>query len=302
MDSYWIGSSSDRMSHDDTPLRNSQQRYLESQDQKTPYYNEAPEDKGNTSLDINDAPTVRHIIIPVDMRALDDKNPKITLLKSDLFQKLGHYGEHIFPNNDQHETKPALEKNADYLRRTIIPSFPVYSQAAVNTNGVPNLDSKGLKNANEIYDDLRVRFENQEYEVRFINNEQIAFINNKRYGWLKVIGDGMNKSTPILINDGDYVLFSEIHDVTSCIQKIVVAGLPEIDIQMPQLVIKRLLKLNTQYPSKTKSLRIKSLKFMLHSESSLDKDPQTGISYKKDIEIINDYQIVGEAIAIAKTV
>jgi hypothetical protein len=115
MASYWTGSSSDRMSHDDTPLRNSQQRYLESQDQKTPYYNEAPEDKGNDTLDNNDAPTVTHIIIPVDMRALDDKNPKITLLKSDLFQKLAHYGEHIFPNNDQHETKPASEKNADYF-------------------------------------------------------------------------------------------------------------------------------------------------------------------------------------------
>jgi hypothetical protein len=175
-------------------------------------------------------------------------------------------------------------------------------QIIFNTNGVPNLDSKELINANEIYDDLRVRFEDQEYEVRFINNEQIAFIDNKRYGWLKVIGDGMNKSTPILINDGDYVLFSEIHDVTSCIQKIVVAGLPEIDIQTPQLVIKRLLELNSQVPSKAKSSRNRTLKFMLHSESSLDKDSQTGISYKKDIEVINDYQIVGEAIAIAKAI
>lgn len=296
-------SSSERVSPDPTPFRNSQQGHLPQQDhgEKPPYKDEPPKDRARSLLEDNNEPLVEHIIIPVDMRALRDKNPKLNPLKPDLFNKLQSYEEKIVHNNDEQTgTQSTQKETKKHPKQIIIPSFPIYGQIAAGTKGEPNLDSEELVKAKEVYDNLRINFDRQEHEVKFVNNEQINFLNGKRYGWLKVVGDSMNRSAPIAINNGDYVLFSENHDAKSCILKIIVASLPEVDTQPPQLVVKRLLKLSTQSSLGTDGFESEYSKFMLHSESSLDEDPQTGMSYKKDMEIIKNYQIVGEVVAIAK--
>jgi len=289
-----LGTQSKSMPPQGTPFRSSQQEPLISleHEQKHPHDDGPPRDGSRSIGDSNYEPLVEHIVIPVDLRALQDLSPKLHILNPELFDNLKSYEAKIVNSDGQNKTRSKPKPTP--LRRVTIPSFPLYGQVAAGPNGEPNLDSSELGMAEAVNDDVYINLEGQKHEVTFINNEQTTFISGRRYGWLKVIGQSMNDSYPI-INDSDYVLFSENHDASSCVFKIVVAGLPETDDQPPQLVVKRLLKtenLRTDHPPE----------YVLHSESTLDKDPRTEISYKQDIRIINNNQLGGVVVALAKPI
>jgi hypothetical protein len=245
---------------------------------------------------------LRHIIIPVDMRAIENLDTNSTPLEPKWFDKLQAYEEKK-AHHDGMEPQSELEQNGTQPKRIVIPSFPNYGQATAGPAGKAYLpDHSQVEKADAIDETFQIKFEGKEHKVNFINSQSNrTFVEGKNYGWLKVTGESMNNASPIPINDKDHVLFCESHDLESCAGKIVVAILSDSETQPPQLVIKYLLKLISPLPLRTDGWNEYS-KFMLHSESSLDKDPKTGMSYKNDIEIDKDYQIVGEVLAVAKPI
>ena len=237
----------------------------------------------------NSEPSLRHIIIPVDVRALKDLNVNSIFLESDLFEQLQSY-EKIKENRQ----KP--EKGTANPKHLVIPRFPNYGKASAGPNGIPNLSNHfAIEKANSVDETLTITFDGILHHVNLKNKDEISDRDGKTYGWLKVIGESMNNASPISINDKDYILFCFNNDMEYCTGKIVVAYLPEGEPQPSQLVVKRLMKSKEQY-----LLQNKHPEFVLHSESTLDEDPITGLSLKKDIKIVSDNQIVGEVIAIAK--
>ncbi len=241
---------------------------------------------------------VQHIVIPVDVQALRELDTNSTPLEIDLIKRLQEYGEKRDGKSGKSPTVPNPKIAPPMTKRRMIPSFPIYGQAAAGPNGQPNLDPSDLEKAEIVYDDLCIVFNGKEHDVQFLDGTEYNFVGWKRYGWLEVVGESMNDSAPIPIKNGYYVLFAENRNVDSCVMRIVVAVLPEVVSQPAQLVIKRLLKLSTPLPSRTDGFASEYTIFLLHSESSYENDPRTGLSYK-DIEIMRNDQIVGEVIAVA---
>ncbi len=112
----------------------------------------------------------------------------------------------------------------------------------------------------------------------------------------------MNKTSPSPILPNDYVLFCENHNFESCIRKIVIALVSELEGYPPRTIVKRLVKMSGETIRQEDGYAAELHKYMLHSESSLERDPISGVSFKKDIEIEREFQIAGEVIAIAKRV
>ncbi len=284
-----------------TTIKNStEQKINQPKDKKSTSDGSPPKDTEAKPPSGNSNPHLRHIIIPVDMRAIEELDISSTPLEPELFKKLQAYEEKKeFHDETEHQTR----QKGTYPKRIVIPSFPNYGQATAGPAGKAYLpDPSQVEKADAIDDTLQVKFEGKEHKVNFINNQFTpTFVEGKHYGWLKVSGESMNNASPVQINDDDHVLFCKSHDLESCAGKIVVATLPDSETQPPQLVIKYLLKLSSPLPSRIDGWSEYS-KFMLHSESSLDKDSKTGMSYKNDIEINDNYQIVGEVLAVAKPI
>ena len=135
------------------------------------------------------------------------------------------------------------------------------------------------------------------YKVNFIDSLSHTFAKNKTYGWFKVTGESMNKAG---ILGNDYVLFRENRSLEFCAKKIVIALLSDTDTQPPCLMVKRLVKMSGEIPCNDDGFGSEICKFVLHSESHLERDPKTGMSYKIDLEIQNDHQLIGDVIAVAK--
>jgi hypothetical protein len=176
----------------------------------------------------------------------------------------------------------------------IIPGFPVYGQVTAGLSGEPWLDYLGW-DADAVDETLLINLEGHAYRVCFVNDVPITFVEGRHYGWFKVRGASMNNAARKPINHNEYVLFCENHDPEACAGKIVIASLPELDAQPPQLVLKRLVKVPLRedgYQSK----------FILRSESLLNNDPITGMSFRKDIEIVKDDQIKGDVVVIARLI
>lgn len=255
-----------------------------------PSQNEPPDGGRGLPTGKKDKPQVEHIIIPVDLRALKDTNPKLYPLDDEIYEELQQYEEKIVSKNE-YATSISGPKTT-YLKPVIIPRIPLYGQVAAGPSGEPSLNSPvGMVEA--VNNDIYIHIEGQKFEVMFINIEQFNFKNDGCYGWLQVVGHSMNNSDPLPINNGDYVLFSENRLASQCVHKIVVAGLPETNSDF-LLVVKRLLREAKSSPERPI--------YILHSESSKNHDLKSGKSYKQDIKISNDNQLVGEVIAIAKPI
>jgi tetratricopeptide (TPR) repeat protein len=242
---------------------------------------------------------IRHIIVPVDIGALEDQQPNAIPLNHELFDKLKIYN-HLDanpPKNTPPSSKTSTEKHI------VIPGFSIYGHVSAGPNGEALLsDSEILGQSSETYEDMRIKIEGREYEVKSINSPIPTFLKSKAYGWLKVTGESMNKTSPHPILPNDYVLFCENHNFETCIRKIVIARVSELEGYPPRTIVKRLIKMSGETSHQEDGYATELHKFLLHSESSLEHDPISGASFKKDIEIEREYQIAGEVIAIAKPV
>lgn len=207
-----------------------------------------------------------------------------------------------------------------YLSYIITPSFPLYGSASAGPNGCPVLNEPDYLAV--IDETSLIRFEDQEYRIysEKKGDGQISIsksdfltsifppqiserfgLKGKRYGWLKVVGNSMNKADPIPIESGDYVLFYRNDNPAVCLDKIVVATLPGSAPNAPRLVIKKLKKAKEKLPKTSNGkVAIQPVeKFYLHSDSLLDIDPDTGDDYKSDMELDEDHHIVGVVVAVA---
>ena len=240
---------------------------------------------------------IRHIIVPVDIGALEDLQSKAIPLNHELFDKLKIYN-HLDtnpPKNTSTSPKTPAEKHI------VIPGFSIYGHVSAGPNGQALIcDSEILGLSTETYEDMKVNIEGREYEVKFINFPIPTFLKGKVYGWLKVTGESMNRALPYPILPNDYVLFCENHNFEACVRKIVIALVSDLEGYPPRTLVKRLIKMSGETTNQEDGYASEMHKFMLHSESSLERDPINGMSFKKDIEIEREYQIAGDVIVIAK--
>ncbi|GAB1471835.1 hypothetical protein MASR2M66_27130 [Chloroflexota bacterium] len=102
--------------------------------------------------------------------------------------------------------------NKGYL---VLPWLPKYDSVRAGPNGIvwtrPPTKSGTVVQIVEI-DNIP----HQLYPIgssSLTKDNQITLINSLSYGWTKVSGQSMNASTPISIEDGDYVLFSMQYDI-----------------------------------------------------------------------------------------
>jgi tetratricopeptide (TPR) repeat protein len=255
--------------------------------------NEVTDPTLNQTIQSDSSHPLFHITIPVDVQAFNNSRIDSTSLTSSLFKQLQQYSEHF--GDGSQSIKTSYSDEMEY----IIPSIPIFGQVTAGPKGEPYLDESTLTHAKAVDETLRIGFEGKKYKVNFINNVRVTFVDGKNYGWFKVKGKSMNNATNNPISEGDYVLFCENHDPEACKGKIVVAFLPEINDKL--LMIKRLIRLSADSSFSKSGFRSK-VKFILQSESLLDKDPETNISYKEDIDIKYDFQLVGEVVAIAKPI
>lgn len=244
---------------------------------------------------------IQHIIIPVDIGALDDLHSKAFPLNYELYEKLKVYNrlDMTSPKN----ASQVGESKLSIVNHLIIPNIPIYGCVSAGPNGEALLNnSEILGRSSEADENNKVEIEGMKYEINFIDFPVPNFFKGRVYGWLKVTGESMNRAAPYHIMPNDYVLFRENHSFESCVRKIVIALLSEADGQPPRLMVKRLIKMSGETAYQEDGYASELQKFMLHSESSFDCDPTSGINFKKDIEIENDYQLAGEVIAIAKSI
>jgi len=177
-------------------------------------------------------------------------------------------------------------------KRLIVRPFPIYGQVSAGPNGESMLTpDHALGASSEVYNDMICNIEGKTHKIQFVPPFAGNFLSHKKYGWLKVKGHSMNKARPLSINPNDYILFCENHNIETCVNKIVIAQAPEIEGYPPRTMVKRLLSIF--------DTNLYKYKFWLHSESSLKNDPVTNASYEKDVEIENEYQIIGEVLAVA---
>lgn|GEM_PF-6251676 len=232
--------------------------------------NDLPPNQNATPKSHN--PHLRHIVIPVDIRAIENLDiDSIPLVEPEYFEKLKTYEE--------------LSKNNVNKRDILIPSFPILGQAGASASGEPEED--GVPEMAGMVDEThKIKFDEKEYRVELLDNRTITTRDKNRYGWLKVMGNSMNNATPIPIEEGNYVLFHVDHAPQNCLGKIVVASLPDFETQIPQLVIKRLVKLGDG-------------SMVLHSET-LEKSATNESPSVRNIKVERDNQITGEVVAIAK--
>jgi|GEM_PF-1843384 len=233
-------------------------------------------------------PDIRHIIIPIDIGALREKAYQAHLLDHETFKNLEDYNRVSLLGNTEQKTsvQPKPEK------RLIVRPFPIYGQVSAGPNGESMLTpDHALGASSEVYNDMICNIEGKTHKIQFVPPFAGNFLSHKKYGWLKVKGHSMNKARPLSINPNDYILFCENHNIETCVNKIVIAQAPEIEGYPPRTMVKRLLSIF--------DTNLYKYKFWLHSESSLKNDPVTNASYEKDVEIENEYQIIGEVLAVA---
>lgn len=247
----------------------------------------------STATDPKD-PNVRLLVVPVDLRALENQAISNTLVTQHDIDNLEKYDEEYAKQKGQ--TQSSSRPASPYSKR--FPPFPIYGNVSAGPNGeaillTPDGFSEGI-------DDKLVLINNLKYLVDFIASPVPDFLHNKKYGWLKVTGESMNEATPIPLLPNDFVLFFENRSLEACVQKIVIALVADMESQPPRPMVKWLLKMSGKVPCGADGYSPEECKFLLRSQSSLVKDPITGKNFKKDIEIENDYQLVGEVIAVAK--
>ncbi|MEW6401282.1 MAG: hypothetical protein AB1649_05745 [Chloroflexota bacterium] len=178
-----------------------------------------------------------------------------------------------------------------------VPSFPIYGQITEKEPYLP--DSSALEKAPPVSETFRLILDGKEYSVFLLERDAISDGATREYGWFRVSGRSMNNTHPIPIEDCYYVLFVQNPDTESCIGKIVLAIVQDFETDRPQIVVRRLLKSKSPF-SIGSNLEIQYAKYSLHSESTFDKDPKTGESYRSEIKLLKDEQVVGEVVAIAR--
>lgn len=240
---------------------------------------------------------IRHLIVPIDISSLDDQSAQIIPLEHKYYTKLEAF-ESTKAHSNNTDDASASDNNKNINRVPVIPNFSIYGWASAGPNGeayFPHLDELGQTKS--IDDTLMVELDSIDYKVNFIDTPPPTFLSNKKYGWVKITGDSMNRAG---IEKDDYVLFRENRSLEHCVRRIVIALVSDMETQPPCLMVKRLIKLSGEAPCSYDGYNSELCKYLLHSESTLEYDPITGISLKKDIEIENDNQLFGDVIAIAK--
>ena len=183
----------------------------------------------------------------------------------------------------------------------LTPGPPIYGKASAGPDGHVSLDDPDYDGA--IDQSATVRIKGDEYELHALKQDdnQISISHDdfyksvtssnvarefrgKRYGWLKVTGNSMNRVKPVNIEDGDYVLFFENDNIRACIGKIVIVSESMPDSGPVRLLVKRLVRENNQ--------------LFLRSYSR-DKNPETGREFQ-DLVFDDCYQLIGEVIVVAK--
>lgn len=255
---------------------------------------EANQSDESDQLVVNEGPHRLHITIPIDVEAMEDSHYSSIPMERALFKKLQKYHENITQNR-LNIGEGNFEEESIPDPTILIPSFPLYGEATAGPSGKAFLDDENLEDIDPVDASLQAILGGKKHKIRFVDNNQITFVKGKRYGWLQVRGESMNKAKNNPINNDDYVLFQENHDLDTCSNCIVVALLPEFD--PPQLVVKRLIKMSADSLFRTDGFGAK-VKFTLESESHDDKDPD----FQSEINVTNDYQIVGNVVAIAKPI
>lgn len=215
-----------------------------------------------------------HITVPVDLNALKTPDLPSTMLDNQQYGQLYRY--------NQKKNGLVIESTNDIFYRHIpsydmlIPSYPIYGVATANPDG-GYLEENG--DAPIVTDNNLIEFDQALYEVKFIDqsNQRPTIPLNGNYGWLKIMGNSMNAlDKPKPIKSNDYVFFKADCDFELCINKIVIALLPENDNQPVQPMVKKLL--------------FNQGDFSLHSISKEDYE---------DVKISSDFQLSGKVLAIA---
>jgi hypothetical protein len=204
-----------------------------------------------------------------------------------------------FYQNDSTFSSSALP-NDGYLSTA---SFPIYGKVKAGENGVaPMLDEPDFGSAK--HETNIVRLNGEEYQIYTLDKNRIKIVHDnflysllgmtvsekiavkgEQIGWLKVEGNSMNKSHPIAIEEDDYILIKENHNLDTCKNKIVVITHPTHGTENIHPMVKRLIIQGSDNKNQNK-------RYLLRSES-------TENSYK-NISINDGYQLVGEVIAAAK--
>lgn len=205
------------------------------------------------------------------------------------------------------------------LNYIVTPSFPVYGSATAGPDGIPFLDEPDYRAAVEEIPLIQIDGVDHKLYSATEGKKQISIsaldyltsivppntrerfkLNGKIYGWLKVVGSSMNKSIPVPIESGDYVLFCENDDLKYSIGKIVVTALKEANSSLYRLKIKRLKNIDVEsaHLKDKKNGKQQVERLVLRSESSFDSDPETGEEYK-DIDLVGNSRVFGYVIAVA---
>jgi hypothetical protein len=248
-------------------------------------------------------PVSINIHIPMDIRAISSSEPPTNKTQSDKKQGIREKEQPL-------DGIEVLEGTAEHVSGIddqsyiSIPNFALYGGASLSPDGIAvpsnpdftavNIEISSIKISNTEYRIYSIR--KGDHEIPVSNEDlmssilspnitqQIA-VKGKKYGWLNVKGNSMNNASPIAIEDEDYVLFTELRDLSSCVNKIVVAALPDGEKHEPRLMVKRLVKTGNFY--------------FFHSESKSEKDPINGIDFTKDIEVSEANQLIGPVEAVA---
>jgi len=273
-----------------------------------PDKNKAEEDQPSPPDDLtifdlprkHERPQALHITIPIDMQAIQNPNCQSnSLSEQSFFENLRNFNLRIanISQNTVKSTPSALNDTSVSLDE-IAPSFPIYGYATAGPQGravLPPPENFDLERASIVNKDSLVHLGEEEFKVY---SAQGGFLRNlplksKKYGWCRVEGNSMNNVLPVPINDGDYVLFNyETRNLDLCVKKIVVATLQNLESFDPRLIVKRLVRFtmeDSDYEMK---------KYFLKSESLHEVDAD-GLAFD-DIEVVENHQIVGTVVAIAK--
>jgi len=156
--------------------------------------------------------------------------------------------------------------------------YPIYSRVDASPNGPILTESFDFDFA-EIPDG-NIVIDGKVYGVYTLDSRlQLRLTRGSEYGWVKVYGQSMNASSPISIDDGDYILF--IKDQKLNHGEIVIASLPDETGAGYRFVVKRCV-IDTRF----------SYEAILMSESTE--------SHHKPLKPNKDAIIIGKAVAVAK--
>lgn len=177
------------------------------------------------------------------------------------------------------EKTPEKKTSPVYNGYLILPWLPKYDSVRAGPNGIAWVNPPA-KNGAVVH---AIEIDGNPYRIASIHSSpraedhQITLVNGVNYGWAKVKGQSMNASTPVPIEDGDYVLFSMQFQHNR--DGIVIASHHHIGGEHTHMVKK--------YIAKDRILLSET------TDVSDDYSP---------IHLVEGYQILGAVIAVAKPI